>query len=96
MSEPIVLITGALTGIGRAAAFAFAKEGASVVVSGRKDAEGKALEAELASLGATAAFIRADVRHEDEVRNLVDKTVARFGRLDAASTPRARKASQVQ
>ena len=86
MSEPIVLITGALTGIGRAAAFAFAKEGASVVVSGRKDAEGKALEAELASLGATAAFIRADVRHEDEVRNLVDKTVARFGRLDAAGT----------
>ena len=49
MSEPIVLITGALTGIGRAAAFAFAKESASVVVSGRKDAEGKALEAELAS-----------------------------------------------
>jgi NAD(P)-dependent dehydrogenase (short-subunit alcohol dehydrogenase family) len=84
MSEPIVLITGALTGIGRAAAFAFAKESASVVVSGRKDAEGKALEAELASLGATSAFIRTDVRHEDEVRNLVDKTVARFGRLDAA------------
>ena len=84
MSEQIVLITGALTGIGRAAALAFAKEGASVVVSGRKDAEGKALEAELTGLGAKAAFIRADVRHEDEVRNLIDKTVARFGRLDVA------------
>jgi NAD(P)-dependent dehydrogenase (short-subunit alcohol dehydrogenase family) len=84
MSEQIVLITGALTGIGRAAALAFAKEGASVVVSGRKDAEGKALEAELSALGAKAAFIRADVRHEDEVRNLIDKTVARFGRLDVA------------
>jgi NAD(P)-dependent dehydrogenase (short-subunit alcohol dehydrogenase family) len=84
MSDQIVLITGALTGIGRAAALAFAKEGATVVVSGRKDAEGKALEAELAALGAEAAFIRADVRHEDEVRNLIDKTVARFGRLDAA------------
>jgi NAD(P)-dependent dehydrogenase (short-subunit alcohol dehydrogenase family) len=84
MSEQIVLITGALTGIGRAAALAFAKEGASVVVSGRKEAEGKALEAELAGLGAKAAFIRADVRHEEDVRNLVDKTVARFGRLDVA------------
>ncbi len=84
MSEQIVLITGALTRIGRAAALAFAKEGASVVVSGRKDAEGKALEAELAGLGVKAAFIRADVRHEDEVRSLVDKTVARFGRLDVA------------
>jgi shikimate 5-dehydrogenase len=70
---------GALTGIGRAAALAFAKEGASVVVSGRKEAEGKALEAELTALGANAAFIRADVRHEDEVCNLIDKTVARFG-----------------
>ncbi len=84
MSNQIVLITGALTGIGRAAAIAFARGGASLVVSGRKDAEGKALEAELAALGAKAAFIRADVRHEDEVRNLVDKTVARFGRLDVA------------
>jgi NAD(P)-dependent dehydrogenase (short-subunit alcohol dehydrogenase family) len=83
-SNSVVLITGALTGIGRAAALAFAKEGASVVVSGRKDAEGKALEAELTGLGAKAAFIRADVRHEDEVRNLIDKTVARFGRLDVA------------
>jgi NAD(P)-dependent dehydrogenase (short-subunit alcohol dehydrogenase family) len=79
-----VLITGALTGIGRAAAFAFAKEGATVVVSGRKDGEGQALEAELTALGAKAAFIRADVRREDEVRNLVDKAVARFGRLDVA------------
>jgi NAD(P)-dependent dehydrogenase (short-subunit alcohol dehydrogenase family) len=84
MGNPVVLVTGALTGIGRAAALAFAKEGASVVVSGRKDAEGKALEAELASSGGKAAFIRADVRHEDEVSNLIDKTVARFGRLDIA------------
>ena len=84
MSTPAVLITGALTGIGRATAFAFAKEGARVVVSGRKEAEGKALEAELRSLGAEAEFIRADVRHEDDVRSLVDRSVARFGRLDVA------------
>src|SRR2546429_8015421 len=82
--SPVVLITGALTGIGRATAGAFAKEGASIVASGRREAEGKALEAELRSLGAEAAFIRADVRHDDEVRNLVDQTVAHFGRIDAA------------
>jgi len=84
MSSLVVLITGALTGIGRATAVAFAKEGASIVASGRREAEGKALEAELRSLGAEAAFIRADVRHDDEVRNLVDQTVARFGRIDSA------------
>ena len=84
MSSPVVLITGALTGIGRATALAFAKDGASIVASGRREAEGKALEAELRSLGTEAAFIRADVRHDDEVRNLVDQTVARFGRIDSA------------
>ena len=84
MNKPVVLITGALTGIGRATALAFAKDGARLVVSGRREAEGKALEAELRRLGADAAFIQADVRHDDEVGNLVDKTVARFGRLDVA------------
>jgi len=84
MSNPVVLITGALTGIGRATAFAFANEGAGMVVSGRRDAAGEALVAELRSLGAQAEFVRADVRHENEVQNLVDKTVARFGRLDVA------------
>ena len=83
MSTPVVLITGALTGIGRAAALAFAKS-ATVVVSGRREAEGKALESKLRSLGAEAAFILADVRLEDHVRSLVDQTVARFGRLEVA------------
>src|SRR4029434_3732469 len=48
------------------------------------EAEGKALETELRALGAQAAFIKADVRREDEVRHLVDETIARFGRLDVA------------
>jgi NAD(P)-dependent dehydrogenase (short-subunit alcohol dehydrogenase family) len=78
------LITGALTGIGRATALAFASEGARVVVSGRRDEEGKKLVAELRKLGAEADFVRSDVRHEDDVRNMIDKTVARFGRLDVA------------
>jgi NAD(P)-dependent dehydrogenase (short-subunit alcohol dehydrogenase family) len=84
MSNPVVLITGALTGIGRATAAAFAKDGASIVVSGRRETEGEELVAELRGLGAEAAFIRADVRHEDDVRDLIDQTVARFGRIDAA------------
>src|SRR5580692_840804 len=84
MSRPVVLITGALTGIGHATALAFAKEGARLVVSGRRDDAGLALAAELRALGAEAEFIRADVRDENDVQNLVDKTVARFGRLDIA------------
>jgi NAD(P)-dependent dehydrogenase (short-subunit alcohol dehydrogenase family) len=84
MTAPVILITGALTGIGRATAHAFAKHGATVVAAGRHEIEGKALEAELRELGAEAAFIKADVRREDEVRHLVDETVERFGRLDVA------------
>src|SRR6202034_941497 len=84
MSSPVVLITGALTGIGRATALAFAREGARVVVSGRHDDEGRKLATELRNLGAEAEFVRTDVRHEDEVKNLVDKAIARFGRLDIA------------
>jgi NAD(P)-dependent dehydrogenase (short-subunit alcohol dehydrogenase family) len=84
MSSQVVLITGALTGIGRAAAIAFAKKGAKVMVAGRRDEVGKTLAKELRSLGSEAEYINADVRKEDDVRNLVDKTVARFGRLDVA------------
>ena len=84
MSSLVVLITGALTGIGRAAAVAFAKKGAKVVVAGRRDEVGQALAKELRSLGSEAEFIKADVRKDEDVRALVDKAVARFGRLDVA------------
>jgi len=84
MSSPVVLITGALTGIGRASALIFAKEGARVVVSGRRDKQGQELVAELQALGAEAIFVRTDVRKDEDVRNLVDQTVKRFGRLDIA------------
>ena len=84
MKNQIVLVTGALTGIGRATAIAFARQGAKLVVSGRHDDKGHALVAELRGLGAEAQFIKADVRHEEEVKNLVEKTVKRFGRLDIA------------
>jgi NAD(P)-dependent dehydrogenase (short-subunit alcohol dehydrogenase family) len=84
MNNPVVLITGGLSGIGRAAALAFAKKGANVVVAGRRDEAGNALVKELRSLGSEAEFINTDVRKDDDVRALVDKTVARFGRLDVA------------
>ncbi len=84
MKNKVVLITGALTGIGRATALAFAREGARIVISGRHEEEGEKLVNELGKLGAEAEFVRSDVRHEDDVRALVDKTVARFGRLDVA------------
>jgi NAD(P)-dependent dehydrogenase (short-subunit alcohol dehydrogenase family) len=84
MAQPVVLITGALTGIGRATALAFAKQGARIVVSGRKQEAGRALEQELRALGAEAEFVQADVRHESDVQKLVDKAVTRFGRLDIA------------
>src|SRR5215468_2371509 len=84
MNKPVVLITGALTGIGRATALAFAHEGARVVISGRREEAGNKLVAELREIGAEAEYWRADVRHEDDVRELVNKTVTRFGRLDVA------------
>src|SRR5438309_3181073 len=84
MNSPVVLITGALTGIGRATAIAFAHEGARIVVSGRRDEVGQKLVADLREIGVEAEYWRADVRHDDDVRALVDKTVARFSRLDVA------------
>ena len=84
VTGPVVLITGALTGIGRATALAFAREGARIVVSGRHHDKGNALVSELQEIGAEATFIKSDVRHDDEVRALVDETVKQFGRLDVA------------
>jgi NAD(P)-dependent dehydrogenase (short-subunit alcohol dehydrogenase family) len=84
MNSPVVLITGALAGIGRSTALAFAREGARLVISGRRDDAGQALLAELRALGAEAEFVRADVRNENEVRDLIDRAVTRFGRLDVA------------
>jgi NAD(P)-dependent dehydrogenase (short-subunit alcohol dehydrogenase family) len=79
MGTPVVLITGALTGIGRPAARAFAREGNRIVVAGRHEtAPARRSRAELRALGTDVEFLCADVRHEDEVRRLIDRTVARF------------------
>jgi NAD(P)-dependent dehydrogenase (short-subunit alcohol dehydrogenase family) len=84
MSTQVVLITGALTGIGRATAIAFARDGVRVMVSGRNADAGEALAGELRLLGTEAEFVRADVRDDEDVHGLIDQTIARFGRLDVA------------
>jgi len=84
MSTRSVLITGALTGIGRATALAFAHEGANLVISGRREAAGRSLADELRAIGVRVEFVLADVTDESQVRSLVDRAVERFGRLDVA------------
>jgi NAD(P)-dependent dehydrogenase (short-subunit alcohol dehydrogenase family) len=79
-----VLITGGTSGIGKAAALAFAKEGANVVVSGRRVAEGEEVSRGITSAGGSALFVRADVSREDDIVALVEKTVRAFGALHIA------------
>jgi NAD(P)-dependent dehydrogenase (short-subunit alcohol dehydrogenase family) len=80
----VALVTGATSGIGRETAIAFARAGAKVVVSGRRETEGAAVVSEIKSSGGTAAFVRADVTQEVDILSLVEKTVATFGKLDIA------------
>ncbi len=80
----VVLITGATSGIGKVSALAFAKAGAKVVVSGRREAEGQAVVSEIKAAGGEATFVKADVAVEADVEALVAKTVATYGRLDVA------------
>ncbi|MBP0632652.1 glucose 1-dehydrogenase [Cupriavidus sp. AcVe19-1a] len=84
MSHPVVLITGATAGIGRATALAFAAKGARLVCSGRNAAAGDALVSELRQMGAEADFLAADISREDDVIRLVRHAVERFGSLDIA------------
>lgn len=80
----VALVTGGTSGIGRATAIAFAREGASVVVSGRREKEGQEVVQAITAAGGKARFIQADVSDEAQVAALVEKTVSTFGRLDIA------------
>jgi NAD(P)-dependent dehydrogenase (short-subunit alcohol dehydrogenase family) len=80
----VALVTGGTSGIGKATAIAFARAGAKVVLSGRREKEGAEVVAEIKKLGGDAAFVRADVAKDAEVKAMVDFTVEKFGRLDIA------------
>ncbi|ATY84959.1 3-oxoacyl-ACP reductase [Kyrpidia spormannii] len=82
MTDKVAVITGAANGIGRATARLFAAHGAKVVLADVGDAEGSALESELKEGGTEALFLHVDVRKEDQVQEMVDKTLKRFGRID--------------
>ena len=78
------LVIGATSGIGRATALRFARAGANVAVAGLGADLGASLEAEIKALGVDALFVPADVTREADVRAVVDKAAARFGRIHAA------------
>ncbi len=80
----VIIVTGAGSGIGRATAIAFAQEGAKVVVSDFHEQEGQETVSQIRSLGAEAYFIKCDVSQEPQVKELVEKTIQKYGRLDCA------------
>lgn len=83
-NNKVALVTGATSGIGRATAIAFAREGAKVVVSGRREKEGNETVALIKKSGGEATFVETDVSSEADVAALVKKTLSTYGRLDAA------------
>src|SRR5260370_27102593 len=83
-SGKVALVTGGTSGIGKATAIKFARAGAKVALSGGREKEGANVVSETKQLGGDAAFIRADVAKDADVKAMVDFTVATYGRLDIA------------
>jgi NAD(P)-dependent dehydrogenase (short-subunit alcohol dehydrogenase family) len=80
----VALVTGGTSGIGKATAFEFARAGAKVVLSGRREKNGKEIVRQIEELGGDAAFVRADVSKDADVKTMVKFTVDKFGKLDIA------------
>ncbi len=84
LNGKVALVTGGTSGIGKATAIAFARAGAKVVLTGRREKEGAQIVDEIRKLGGDAAFVRADVAKDADVKAMVDFTVGKYGRLDLA------------
>jgi len=82
LSNKVALVTGGTSGIGRATALLFAREGAQVVITGRDEARGRSVVAEIEEAGGSALFVRSDVRLAPECRRAVEECLRAFGRLD--------------
>ena len=80
----VAFVTGSGSGIGRAIALLYAAEGAKVVVSDINDARGEAVVKEITDLGGDAIYVKANTAVPEEVANLVNKTVEKYGQLDIA------------
>ncbi len=84
LKNKVILITGATSGIGEAAARVFAQQGAKVALSGRRAKVGEMIAAEIRAAGGTVSFFRADISRESDVDSLIAAVVDKYGRLDAA------------
>jgi NAD(P)-dependent dehydrogenase (short-subunit alcohol dehydrogenase family) len=84
MQNKVALITGGSSGIGRAAALLFAKQGAKIIVAARRTAQGKDLVEQIQQFGGEASFIQTDVSKSSEIEALIQHSVDRYGRLDYA------------
>lgn len=80
----VALVTGGTSGIGKATAIAFARAGAEVVLSGRREKEGEQVVAEIKKFGGDAAFVRADVAKDADVQAMIKFAVDKFGKIDIA------------
>ena len=84
LTGKVALVTGGTSGIGKTTAIEFARAGASVVLTGRREKEGAQVVDEIKKFGGDAAFVRADAAKDSDVKAMVDFTVGKYGRLDVA------------
>src|SRR5262249_44912237 len=83
-TNKVAIVTGATSGIGRATAIAFSREGAKVVAAGQREDEGNELVSAIRQNGGEAIFVKTDVSSESDVEALIAKTLSTYGQLDIA------------